>query len=83
MPELTNKQISTLRNLSKTLLEVREKYCDKSLAELYLHMPPELKRVHHWIDETVDSLYRNQPFETDAERLIWMKNLYNRYLENE
>lgn len=46
-------------------------------------MPPELKRVHHWIDETVDSFYRNQPFETDAERLIWMKNLYNRYFENE
>lgn len=83
LPELTNKQINILRNLSKTLLEVRESYCNKSLGELYLHMPPELKRVHHWIDETVDSFYRNQPFETDAERLIWMKNLYNRYFENE
>ncbi len=83
LPDLNNKQISTLRNLAKTLLEVRENYCDKSLAELYLHMPLELARVHHWIDETVDSYYRSQPFETDSERLIWMKNLYNKYLENE
>ena len=46
-------------------------------------MPPELIRVHHWIDETVDSFYRSQPFETDGERLVWLKNLYNKMLENE
>ena len=46
-------------------------------------MPPELIRVHHWIDETVDSFYRSQTFETDGERLVWLKNLYNKMLENE
>ena len=83
VPELNRNQIGVLRNLSKTLLEVREKYCNKSLGELYLHMPPELERVHYWIDETVDSYYRNQPFTNDAERLIWMKNLYYKSIENE
>ena len=83
VPELDKKQIGTLRNLSRTLLEVREHYCDKSLGQLYNNMPPELVRVHQWIDNTVDSFYRSQPFETDVERLIWMKNLYNNMLENE
>ena len=50
---------------------------------MYKDMPPELSRVHHWIDETVDSLYRSQPFESDGERLIWLKNLYNKLIENE
>lgn len=83
IPEFTSKQIGILTNLSKTLLEVREKYCDKSLAELYNGLSPELLRVHKWIDETVDSFYRSQPFEDDTERLIWLKNLYNNMLKNE
>lgn len=82
-PEIDKHQQSILRNLAKTLLEVREKYCDKSLGEMYTNMPPELARVHSWIDATVDSLYRSQPFENDAERLIWLKNMYNNLLENE
>lgn len=83
VPELNNKQICALRNLSKTLLEVREKYCDKSLADIYQNMPPELIRIHHLIDETVDSYYRNQPFTSDGERLIWLRNMYNTLIKNE
>ena len=82
-PEINKKQKAILANLSKTLLEVREKYCNRSLGAMYKDMPPELKRVHHWIDETVDSLYRSQPFESDGERLVWLKNIYNKLLENE
>lgn len=83
VPDLTSKQISTLRNLSRTLLEVREKYCDKSLADMYLKMPPELVRVHKLIDDTVDSYYRNQPFSSNEERLMWLKNMYNTLIDNE
>ena len=83
VPDLTSKQISTLRNLSRTLLEVREKYCDKSLADMYLKMPPELVRVHKLIDDTVDSYYRNQPFSSNGERLMWLKNMYNTLINNE
>lgn len=83
IPEIDKDQKAILANLSRTLLEVREKYCNRSLGEMYKDMPPELKRVHHWIDETVDSLYRSQPFESDGERLIWLKNIYNKMLENE
>ena len=82
-PKIDKKEKAILANLSRTLLEVREKYCNKSLGALYREMPPELIRVHHWIDETVDSFYRSQPFESDGERLVWLKNLYNKMLENE
>ena len=82
-PEISNKQKAILGNLAKTLLEVREKYCDKSLGAMYKTMPPELVRVHHWIDETVDSLYRSRPFESDGERLVWLKNIYNTLIDNE
>jgi hypothetical protein len=83
MPEIDKKQIGILRNLAKTLLEVREHYCDRSLAKMYTDMPPELIRVHQWIDNTVDSLYRSQPFESDGERLVWLQNLYNNMIANE
>ena len=53
------------------------------LLEKCIKMPPELIKIHHWIDETVDSLYRSQPFETDGERLMWLKNIYNQMIENE
>ena len=82
-PEINKKQKAILANLSRTLLEVREKYCNRSLGAMYKDMPPELKRVHHWIDETVDSLYRSQPFKSDGERLVWLKNIYNKLIENE
>ena len=82
-PDIDKHQQDILRNLAKTLLEVREKYCDRSIAEMYTNMPPELLKVHSWIDATVDSFYRSRPFENDAERLIWLKNLYNNMIENE
>ena len=75
--------MAILGNLAKTLLEVREKYCDRSLGAMYKSLPPELARVHHWIDKTVDSLYRSQPFESDGERLVWLKNIYNTLIDNE
>lgn len=82
-PVLNKRQKDILANLSITLLEVRENYCDRSLGNLYDNMPPELARVHYWIDATVDSLYRSKPFDSDEERLLWLQNLYNEMIENE
>ena len=83
LPQLGKKEIDELRNLSITLLEVREKYCDRSLAKMYDKMPKELERVHIWIDNTVDSYYRSQPFDNDSERLVLLNELYNKMIENE
>ena len=69
-----------LRELSKLLLQTREKYCDRSIGAMYKNIPPELKHVHELIDRFVDSLYQSKPFESDAERLICMKKLYNQLL---
>lgn len=83
VPQIDNRQINNLSSLSKTLIEVREKYCNKSLAELYNNMPPELLRVHSWIDVTVDSIYRSQPFEDDVERLDFLLIMYNKMIKYE
>lgn len=83
VPPISKHQKDKLRSLALVLLEVRENYCDKSLASLYDNMPPELARVHGWIDATVDSLYRSKPFESDEERLLLLQDMYNEMIENE
>ena len=83
VPPINKHQKDKLRSLALVLLEVRENYCDKSLATLYDNMPPELARVHGWIDATVDSLYRSKPFESDEERLLLLQDMYNEMIENE
>lgn len=82
-PELNKERIDKLTSLAKLLLEVREKYCNKSLAQLYDRMPPELMRVHTLIDNTVDSFYQRQGFTSDESRLLFLKDKYNKLIENE
>lgn len=82
VPQIEPGQKHHLRELSKLLLQTREKYCDRSIGEMYTKMPPELKNVHILIDRYVDSIYQSKPFENDGERLICMKNLYNKLLAN-
>lgn len=75
-PEIDAKQKGFLHNLAKTLLEIREKYCDRSIGKMYKNMPPELLHIHELIDRKVDSLYQSKPFESDAERLLCLKKRY-------
>ena len=83
VPNLSKEQKATLAILSRTLLEIREKYCDRSLGEMYKTMPPELVNIHRLIDITVDSIYTNNEFTCDTDRLFFLKNLYNTMLANE
>ena len=83
VPVLSEKQKATLSVLSRTLLEIREKYCDRSLGDMYKNMPPELAKIHCLIDETVDSMYSNDVFTCDTERLKYLKTLYNTLLTDE
>lgn len=75
-PEIDHRQKGFLHDLAKTLLEIREKYCDRSIGKMYKNMPPELLQIHELIDRKVDSLYQSKPFESDAERLLLLKKLY-------
>ena len=65
------------------VLEVREKYSEKTLAQLYdpAKMPLDLKEAHHQLDLTVERCYRSKPFENDEERLEYLFKLYEQMID--
>ena len=58
---------------NKVLL-VREKYPNRPLTDLYHHkkMPDDLRQAHKELDRAVEKLYRDEPFDNDAERLEFL-----------
>jgi hypothetical protein len=64
----TKKQKQSIESCAKQILDVRSKYENQSLANLYysLSMPSELIKAHNELDKAVDAAYRSQP-------LLWIK----------
>ncbi|MGB3697373.1 MAG: DNA methyltransferase [Gordonia sp. (in: high G+C Gram-positive bacteria)] len=60
------------------VLDVREYYCEKTLAELYDpdKMPDDLRAAHADVDALVDSVYSKRGYETDEERLSDLFAMY-------
>lgn len=42
-------------------------------------MPVELQKAHKELDKAVDQAYRSQPFTTDANRMVFLFELYEKY----
>ena len=76
IPYISDQNKEILKKLVLKLIEKREKYCDMSLGDLYNNMPDDLLRIHNVIDNTVDSLYRQTPFNDDGERISLLINMY-------
>ena len=64
-------QKDALANSALDILAARERWPDRSLAELYDpdKMPANLRAAHKANDALVDSLYRSKPFKSDADRM--------------
>ena len=79
-PEIDNKQKKNLEEASLMLIDEREKYPDKTMAELYDRekMPRNLYKTHQEIDGIVDNIYQSKPFRSDEERLEHLFNLYEK-----
>jgi hypothetical protein len=77
----TDKQIHAVKNAVQKVLDVRGEYSDCSLAELYdpVTMPPKLAKAHGELDKAVDKCYRPQPFTTEANRMEFLFELYEKY----
>ncbi|WP_368501329.1 type IIL restriction-modification enzyme MmeI [Alysiella sp.] len=85
-------KIAKLEQLAQAILDVRQKYRDNaiakgltppSLAELYnprvgLDPFPELRKAHRDLDKAVDTLYRDEPFENEAERVAFLFEMYGK-----
>ena len=67
------------------ILGEREKYSDKTLAQLYDpdKMPEGLREAHHLNDLAVERCYRSKPFERDEERLEYLFKLYEKMITEE
>ncbi|MCF6340736.1 MAG: N-6 DNA methylase [Sulfurimonas sp.] len=68
----------------QAILDIRAEFKDSSLADLYdpLAMPPKLKKAHQALDKAVDRCYTNKIFKNDKERIEFLFELYERYLED-
>ena len=54
---------------------------NSSLADFYhpLTMPPALTKAHNELDKAVDLAYRNQAFTSEANRMVYLFELYEKY----
>lgn len=77
----TDKQKQFIEDKTKAILVVRAKYTTSSLADLYdtLTMPPDLVKAHNELDKAVDSAYRSQAFASEAKRMEFLFELYEKY----
>ncbi len=77
----TEKAIKSIEERAQKVLDVRLQFPNSSLADLYdpLTMPPELVKAHNDLDKAVDLAYRPQPFTSEAKRMEFLFELYEKY----
>ena len=78
----TEKQIKAIETAAQNVLDVRLNFPNSSLADLYdpLTMPPTLVKAHNELDKAVDLAYRTQPFTSEANRMVFLFELYEKYI---
>jgi len=77
----SEKQIKQIEEKAQKVLEVRSSFPNSSLADLYnpLTMPPILIKAHNELDKAVDAAYRTAPFTSEANRMVYLFELYEKY----
>ncbi len=76
-----DKQVKAIETAAQNLLDTRLQFPNSSLADLYdpLTMPPTLVKAHNELDKAVDLAYRPQPFTSEANRMVFLFELYEKY----
>jgi len=74
-------QKAAVEAAAQGVLDARAVHQGASLADLYdpLTMPPDLVKAHQALDKAVDKCYRAQPFASDAKRVEYLFELYEKY----
>jgi hypothetical protein len=77
----SDKQKEAIEKAAQKVLDARAVFPNSSLADLYdpLTMPPVLVKAHSELDKAVDLAYRSQPFTSDANRMEFLFELYEKY----
>lgn len=76
-----DKQKQAIERAAQSVLDSRLTFPDSSLADLYdpLTMPPILQKAHQVLDKAVDAAYGKTTFKTEAERVAFLFELYQKY----
>jgi len=77
----TEKQKQSIEAAAQAVLDARTQFPGSSLADLYdpLTMPPVLLKAHQALDRAVDAAYGKTNFKTEAERVAFLFELYQKY----
>lgn len=78
---VSEKQIKSIETAAQKVLDARAEFPNSSLADLYdpLTMPPALIKAHNELDKAVDLAYRPQAFTSEADRMEFLFELYEKY----
>ncbi len=79
-PDISSNRKEEITQSVMRIIEAREQYSDKTLAELYDSdsMPKELRDAHIQNDLIIEKCYRVTPFKNDEERLEYLFKLYEK-----
>ena len=77
----TYTQHKAIETAAQKVLDARLQFPNNSLADLYapMTMPPVLVKAHNELDKAVDLAYRSQPFTSEANRMVFLFELYEKY----
>lgn len=77
----SDKQIKAIEEKAQKVLDARAEFPNNSLADLYspLTMPPALIKAHNELDKAVDTAYSKQNFTSEAKRMEFLFELYEKY----
>jgi len=78
---LSDEKIKAVEKCAQEVLDARLKYPNSSLANLYdpLTMPADLVKAHQNLDRAVDNAYGKKLFNSSAERMNLLFELYGKY----
>ncbi len=84
IPKISEQQKKQIELRVQEILRIREKYSEKTMAELYDpdKMPKDLLDAHHSLDMVIESCYRKKPFENDEQRLAHLFKMYEMMTNN-
>ncbi|MDR1484240.1 MAG: hypothetical protein LBT09_05410, partial [Planctomycetaceae bacterium] len=78
-PNPTDKQKHAVETAAQTVLDIRAKFPNSNLADLYdpLSMPSELSKAHQKLDKLVEKCY-GKTFDNDSQRVAYLFELYQK-----
>ncbi|MBR2248157.1 MAG: hypothetical protein IJ880_14245, partial [Bacilli bacterium] len=83
IPNMTEGQKRTIEKTAKLILDIRKKYSDSSLADLYdeLAMPSDLRTAHQMNDKAVMHAYGFNTKMTESECVAELMEMYQKNIE--